>query len=308
MENLPENAKIYYPPEGTDVIGMIQIVHGMAEHQQRYKPLADFLSANGIIVFTSDLRGHGDNIRRPEELGYFGDNGAAHLVEDVHEITMYAKSNFPKLPYFILGHSMGTLITTCYFRKYDNFLDGLFLSGMPGLNPNIGFAKLLIKFLAALKGEFHHSKFFDKLMNGPFAKPFIHEGSSFAWISNNPETVKKYERDPKCGFIFTLNGFFTLMTLMEGAYKSNSWIKKNPDCPILLMSGADDPCMIDRKTFMKSVAMFKNAGYTNVRYILYPGQRHEIFNDKERDKVMKDLLNALKNAIYKYDEDPLLDE
>ncbi len=297
METLPKNAILYTPEEGIEPVAVIQIIHGMAEHQLRYVELAKFLNSNGIVVITSDLRGHGNNVRRPEDLGYFGDNAVMHLVADVHDITQYAKTHYKRLPYFILGHSMGTLVATCYFRQYDNFVDGLFLSGMPAYNSAAGIAKIIIKAISMFKGEFHRSALVNGLCNGPFSKAFPNEGSEFAWLANDPEVWKRYENDEKCGYVFTLNGFDTLMNLLTEAYSDETWILKNKKCPIMLMSGSDDPCRVNDEMFQKSVSLFKSAGYQNVKYLLYGGQRHEIFNDTEKENAMIDLLVEIKEII-----------
>lgn len=294
-----EHAIIYEPEKGTPIIGAVQIVHGMAEHQKRYAELANFLSSNGYVVVTSDLRGHGDNIKQENELGYFGDNAVNHLIGDIHEITLYIRDKYKGVPYMLLGHSMGSLISTVYFKKYDNFVDGLFLSGLPSDNSSKGAAKILIKATEALKGEYYRSPFINNLCNGPFAKPFRKEGSEFAWLATDPEVYRKYEQDPKCGFIFTLNGFYTLMEIMENTYSTGSWIKKNLNVPVRLMSGSDDPCMGNRSKFMKSVALFKKQGYTNVSYVIYEGQRHEIFNDTEKKTAMNDLLREFNQIVAK---------
>lgn len=298
MRKLPKHAILYEPLEKEKIKGSVQIVHGMCEHQLRYKELALFLNENGYAVVTSDLRGHGDNITVDNELGYFGTNALQFLTGDVHEITNYLKERYPDVPCFLLGHSMGSLISTNYFRRYDNYVDGLFLSGIPGNNSAAGFAKKIIKIIKRFKGDYYRSSFLNNLVNGPFSRPFRKEGSKFAWISKDSENVKKYEADPKCGFIFTLNGFDTLMDLIIGTY-SGAWLKKNLNVPIRLMSGADDPCMGSRKNFMKSVKMFKKAGYTDVDSILFEGQRHEIFNDTQKKAAMEYLAKQLDYAADK---------
>lgn len=300
MRKYPEHSTLYEPEDTENIKGVVQIVHGMCEHQKRYAPLAKFLNDNGFVVVTSDLKGHGNNVKGENEYGFFDDNAVPTLVGDIHEITLTIKDHYPDVPYFLLAHSMGTLISTIYFRRYDNFLDGLFLSGMPGNNSSTGLAKFLIRTIQTSKGQYYRSPFINNLVNGSFEKPFKSEGQ-FAWLSNDAESNKKYMNDPKCGFVFTLNGFYTLMELVEGAY-SGSWIKKNMRVPIRLMSGSDDPCMGSKNNFMKSVALFKKAGYTDVDYILFEGQRHEIFNDTEKEKAMDYLLSEINKAIEKKKE------
>ncbi len=295
MSSLPKRATIYKPAEGKEIKGCIQVIHGMAEHQKRYAPLANFLADNGYVVVTSDLRGHGDNVASEKDLGYFGDNAVAGLMSDVKEIFDFLKEEYPDKKMILLGHSMGTLISTTYFKDHDAELDALILSGMPGNNSAKGIAQVLIKCIAAFKGWYHRSAFINNLCNGAFAKPFASEGSPFAWLSVDKDNVAAYEADPKCGYCFTLNGFLVLMQLMCGAY-DNPWKKGNTDVPVRLISGGDDPCRVNDDTFMQSVKMFQNAGYKNTTYKLYKGQRHEIFNDTEHETVFAELLDYLQTV------------
>lgn len=293
MSELPSNATIYKPIDSKEIISCIQIIHGMAEHQQRYAPLCNFLSENGFVVVTSDLRGHGDNVKDDAQLGYFGENAVWGLLDDAKAIFDYLKAEYPEKKQILLGHSMGTLISTMYFKQHEAELDGLILSGMPCDNNAKKIAKTMIKTIARFKGWYHRSGFINNLCNGPFSKPFMSEGSEFAWLSVDKENVRAYEADPKCGYVFTLNGFYTLMELMEGAYE-NPFNKSDLNIPIRLISGGDDPCRGNDDSFMNSVKMFEKAGYTNVSYKLYKNQRHEIFNDTEKETVFKELLDFLK--------------
>lgn len=292
MSKLPANATLFKPADGSEIKGCVQIIHGMAEHQLRYAPLAEFLSSKGYAVITSDLRGHGKNVPSEEKLGHFGDNAVSNLLADAEEIFCYFSEEYPTAKKILLGHSMGTLISTTYFKQHEKDLSGLILSGMPGNNSAKGIAKILIKTIAKFKGWDYRSPFINNLCNGPFSKAFPNEGSPFAWLSVNKDNVKKYENDPLCGYVFTLNGFYTLMELMCNAYNA-PWNISDSNTPIRLISGADDPCRINDKTFYQSVQMFKDAGYKSVSSKLYKGQRHEIFNDTDRETVFADLLDFL---------------
>ncbi len=292
MGKLPEHATLFQPAAGTEIKGCIQILHGMAEHQLRYVPLAEILAKDGYVVVTSDLRGHGQNVPSPDKLGYFGDNAVKGLLSDTEEIFKYLKEEYPDAKQILLAHSMGTLIATAYFKLHENELAGLILSGTPSNNSAKGIAKTMIKTIAKFKGWEYRSPFINNLCNGPFSKAFASEGSEFAWLSVNKDNVKKYEEDPLCGYVFTLNGFYTLMELMCNAYDA-PWGLSDPDTPIRLISGGDDPCRTNDKLFYASVQMFKDAGYKNVTSKLYKGQRHEIFNDTERETVFAELLEHL---------------
>ena len=157
MSELTANS-IIYVPDTKPYAGVIQVIHGMSEHQGRYRELAQFFTKHGYAVLTSDLRGHGNHIARDIELGYFGDNASSRLVSDIHDNTTYIRSHFPNIPYILLGHGIGALLAVVYSKKYDQFLDGLFLAGMPAdrLWPR-RVMSLVLKGIILLRGEYHRS-------------------------------------------------------------------------------------------------------------------------------------------------------
>lgn len=296
MGNLPARAKIYIP-EGQPAIGCIQIIHGMAEHQLRYVPVAEFFRDNGFVVVTSDLRGHGDNVESPDDLGHFAD--VEELVDDVKELFDYLKYEYPDKPLFLIGHSMGTLIATSYFKLYGDEIDGLFLSGMPGSNPAVKAGKTLVRAMGVVRGWHHRSKTITGMLNGPFIKAFPDDPDPFAWLSVDKENIKRYHEDKKCGYMFTVRGYDTLLNLMIMTYGAAPFEGKRKDIPIRLVSGAQDPCRVDDETFMKSVQMFKDAGFTDVSWELIPDQRHEIFNDTKREQTLAGVLDFFMSIISK---------
>jgi alpha-beta hydrolase superfamily lysophospholipase len=98
------------PDENIQLKGIVQIVHGSCEHSKRYIDCAQFLTDNGYVVYSSDLRGHGLSVNSSEELGYFGDkNGWRLIVDDLNEITKLAKKQYSDLKLIMLGHSMGSV-------------------------------------------------------------------------------------------------------------------------------------------------------------------------------------------------------
>lgn len=293
MFNIPDRASIFIPDDEKAIRGCVQIIHGMAEHRGRYKELATFLKDNGFVVVTSDLRGHGDNVKEGEPLGHFSGAGVKGLVKDAKEINDIFMERWPEKKRILIGHSMGTLISVSFFKKHGDDIDMLFLSGMPGDNPAKAFAKPMLKVMSAFKGWRYKSRFVAGLVNGPLAKAFISEGDIFAWLSVDKENVRRYNADPKCGYLFTLDGYYTLMQLMSTVYGRAPFKGRRRDIPVRLVSGADDPCRVNDKTFLKSVNLFKRAGFTDVTRLLIPGQRHEIFNDTKKEQTMHDLLKFL---------------
>jgi len=297
MGILPKRAKLYVPDDTSTIKGCIQIVHGMAEHQMRYVHVAEFFKENGFVVVTSDLRGHGDNVESKDDLGHFG--GVEELIDDVKELFDFLKADFPGKPCILIGHSMGTLVSTSFFKVFGDEIDGLILSGMPGNNPATGAGKALVRAMGIARGWHHRSKTIAGILNGPFAKAFPNEDDPFAWLSVDKENIAKYHEDEKCGYMFTVKGYDTLLSLMQATYGKMPWNGTKKDIPIRLISGAQDPCRVDDKTFMQSVQNFKDAGYTNVTYKLIPDQRHEIFNDTKRWETLKELLDYINDTIIK---------
>lgn len=294
MANLPKRATLFVP-EGQPVLGCIQIIHGMAEHQKRYIPVAEFFQKNGFVVVTSDLRGHGENVETPDDLGHFG--GVSELVADVKELFDHLKEAYPDKPMILLGHSMGTLVATSFFKTHGDEIDALFLSGMPGFNPAAGAGKALVNTISTFKGKHHRSKMIAGILNGPFARAFPDDPDPFAWLSVDKENIARYHADEKCGFMFTCRGYETLLNLMTTTYGKTPFSGTRKDIPIRLVSGAEDPCRVNDETFMKSVQNFKDAGYSNVTYELIEGQRHEIFNDTKREETLNNALEFFKTIL-----------
>lgn len=272
-------------PEG-EIRALVQLAHGMTEHKERYAPFMEYLAERGCLCVMNDHRGHGASVRKPEDLGYFYDNGDEALVEDLHQITLWMKERWPNLPLFLFGHSMGSMAVRAYCECYDRDIDALVVCGSPGNNPASGAGLGIIKLLTLLRGERHRSRLLQGMTVGMFAKRFPDPNHPCAWISANMENVTDYEANPLCQFIFTLNGNRALLRLMRRCYHLSPG-RGNPSLPIHFYSGAEDPCMPDEKGFRDAMERMKRAGYTNVQGCLFPGLRHEILNETNREEVFE---------------------
>ncbi len=290
IDDLPVVTKVYVPEVGVQRHGVMQFIHGMCETKERYKHVIDYFTAQGYVCVISDMRGHGENVEFDVELGYFGDDGANRLVEDVHCVTVYIKNNFPDLPIIMVGHSMGSLIARAYLKKYDEDIDVLILSGSPSVRKLRSVGALLIEALTVFKDERDVDKHIHNLVVGDYHKKYASEGLENSWICSDTAVVEAYNKEPKCGFMFTLNGYHTLCKLQEMVYSKKGWALKNKALEILFVSGADDPCIIDKDTFKASVEHLRALGYRRVASILYKGMRHEVFNEPNREKVFEDML------------------
>ncbi len=273
--------------------GILQLVHGMAEHRERYHDFMDFCAEQGFVVAIHDHRGHGASVKTRDDYGYFGKNGLEALVQDVHQMTLELKRRFPGLPLTLFGHSMGSLIVRCYAQEFDRDIDGLIVCGSPSKRLGAGMGILTAKFLQIFHPDHYRSNFINRLAFGGYNKKFTDTKSPNSWIVSDPAVVEVYDADERDGFVFTLNGFETLFGLIKRAYRKTGWAMQNPQLPIFFIAGADDPCIISPKDFAKAVNFMRERGYSDVRSKLYPGMRHEILNEKGKLEVWQDVAREL---------------
>lgn len=278
--------------------GILQLVHGMAEHRRRYYDFMEFCARQGLIVAIHDHRGHGDSIQDPNDLGFFYKEGAKGMISDAHQVTEYLKSEYPGLKLTLLGHSMGSLVVRCYMKQYDQAVDGLIVCGSPSKQVGARAGRLLVRAMKLFLGGHYRSKLVSNALNDRLAKRFLSEGSVNAWIASDPAVVAAFDADEKSGFIFTLNGYEALMTLSIDTYNPKGWQVQHPDVPIFYIAGEEDPCIISIKDFQKAVNFMRGRGYYNIKSKLYPNLRHEILNEKGKQKVWDDVLGWIEmNSI-----------
>lgn len=279
-------------PQG-EAKAVVQLVHGMCEHKERYAEFMEFLAANGYACVISDLRGHGSSVHKAEDLGYMYKNGWKSMVDDTKAVTDWARKTWPGKPLVLFGHSMGSLVVRSYAKRYDDAIDELFVCGCPSDNPAKGAGKALAGMIGAVRGWRFRPQILQKMSFGAYNKPFEGEGYHSAWVCSNKEILDKYHSDPLCQYVFTANGFYNLLGLMQDCYSAKGWKMAKPDLPIHFISGAEDPCRVDDKALEKARALMEKAGYKSVDLKLYPGMRHEILNETDKQTVWDDILALL---------------
>lgn len=268
-------------------LAIVELVHGMAEHKERYYDFMHFLAEHGYGAYIHDLRGHGESIKEKDDLGYFYELSGQYVVEDVHDLNEYIHSKHPNLPLFLFGHSMGSLIVRNYLQKYDQTIQKLIVCGSPSANPLAKFLIPMLKALAYVKGEHYRPAKLNNLL-------FKNEGTvPNAWLSYNTANVQEYNADPLDGFIFTVNGFINLMHLLTACYDSKRYAVKNKDLAILMIAGADDPIIVSSAKFEAAASFLKALSYQNLRTKLYAAMRHEILNETDHLRVYQDILTFL---------------
>lgn len=283
---------VIWRPRG-EARGVVQIIHGMCEYIERYAPFAEYLNANGYIVCGEDHAGHGKSAADDGGLGYFNDSRSLGMtLADIRTLHLKMQEEAKCLPYFILGHSMGSFFCRNYIARYGQELSGAVIMGT-GYKGKLllGTALALTKLNAAFKGWDHRSKFIDGLAFGSYNKRFKAENNSKAWLSVDTDNTDRYKADKYCTFMFTDNGFYILFSAIKGAC-SNKTIKSVPkNLPVYFVAGEDDPVGDYSKGVKKAYSKFKKAGVHRVDIKLYKGARHEILNDFCKDEVRADLLN-----------------
>lgn len=282
-------ANLYTPDDPKFIV---QIIHGMAEHKERYEELATLLTKMGAVVIVADNRGHGQSISDDIPLGYFAkENGWMVNLQDLHQFSLMIQEKYRRLPFYLIGHSMGSLIAHSYLKRYEDSLAGVIFSGMPAYNKAASAGKTLSATLCKLKGDKTVSKILVSMSD--YNKNIKNPRTPFDWISYNVENVNKYAADPLCGFSFTNRGYYDLLGGMQDAYELKDWRVLKPDLPILFVVGQDDICADVPEGFQNALDNLAKAGYNNIEANVYENMRHEIFNERERKIVYKDLLGWL---------------
>lgn len=298
--NNKDNIKIYvhkWSPD-KDIKGIIQIAHGMAETAIRYDYFARALVKEGFIVYANDHRGHGESAASIGELGYISDeDGFSDMVADMKALTNIAKLEQPDLPLILFSHSMGSFLAQRYIQLYGNEIDGVILSGTSGKQPlTVDAGILLAKAIMKLKGRKASGKLLDQIAFGSYNKKFKPNNTKFDWLSRDLEQVDKYIDDPYCGTLFPASFFHDFFVGMKTIHRPEFLAKVPKDLPIYIFGGQDDPVSNYGVGIMNLAATYKAIGIKDVSSRLYPGGRHEMLNEINRDEVIEDVINWIEDV------------
>lgn len=287
-DQLPLELAIIEP--ASEPVGIVQILHGMAEHKERYYDFMQYLAYQGFIYAIHDHRGHGASVKDPSHLGYLYIEDSSVIVDDAFQITAYLKDKYGPLEISLFSHSMGTLVARNYLKKYDDQIDRVVMCGPPTENKLVDFALILAKIMKPFYGQYKPNRLLNKMALGPYNRGFKEENS---WICSDPKVVAAYNADPLCGFTFTTNGFINLFKLQKSAYDHQGWKSQNSSLPILLIAGEEDPVIQSKQKFTALEQFLEGMGYDNVTSRLYEGKRHELLNEIGREEIYKDVLKFL---------------
>lgn len=279
-------------------IGVLQIVHGMAEYIDRYDNFAKYMTEQGFNVIGHDHLGHGHSVSDEHDYGFFAEeNGDKIIIEDMHSVTQYSREKWEELPNFILGHSMGSFCLRQYLTKYSNDVFGAIIMGT-GWIPSA--AALLGKTIATntckSKGSHTVNPLLIKLTLEPYNKPFAPARTNCDWLSRDEKQVDLYVNDKLCGFDFTAGAYKDFFTILEKIAKNRQLIGMRKSLPILITSGSVDP-VGGKKACEKLNAQYKRCGIDDVTLKLWENDRHEILNELDKSDVYDYIYNWLKSKI-----------
>lgn len=292
---------LYHPKNPNGAI--VQIAHGMIEERSKYEELALALSESGYVVAINDHRGHGESVGGVSggyevAWGEMGERGFERAVEDMHTLTTILKNRFSGYSFFLLGHSMGSLLSRVYLQRYESELKGLILMGTPSPNPLAGLGVLLCEAFNAIGFNTIGLRLMNLLTLVGFNKKFRQQNSnapSYAWLTRELERAKVYKAREDYQFSFTLNSFKGLFGGVKQVFSAYPNVE-NPSLPIMFMSGDDDPCGEFGAGAYKAYKHLTSQGYSNVELRLYSGARHELLLESNKESVIKEIIGFLEEV------------
>ena len=278
---------------------IVQIIHGIAEYIDRYDEFMSFLADNGIIAVGTDHLGHGKSIESEEQTGFFAyDNGWDYVVRDEEVLRLAMHENYPELPIIVFGHSMGSFMARTLLIRYPDAFNAAIISGTGNQGAALVNGGLFMgNLVTGLKGAHHYSKFLNNLAFGSYNKIYDNPKTEYDWLSRDEANVQKYIDDPLCGFIPSCSLFRDMMTGVKFITNKKNLTAMNKDMPVYFMSGDMDPVGECGKGVQKAYNNFLEAGMKDVSIKLYPGGRHEMLNEVNKDEVYTDILAWLDSKI-----------
>lgn len=281
-------------PDG-DVLAVLQIAHGVAEYILRYEDFARYLTEQGFAVVGNDHIGHGQSVAPGAKPLYFGPEGSWNwVVDDLHRLREDMGKKYVGRPYFMLGHSMGSFLLRTYLIQYPGTVDAAVIMGTGQQSAKMtGSGSALAKVLALRGAEEKPSHLVNQLIFGPYNKQFAPNRTQFDWLSANAENVDRYIADPLCGGKPSLGLFREMMWGLAFIREPENLQKMDVNTPVLFISGDKDPVGGNGRGVTRAYESFRKAGVLDVTLLLYPGMRHEILHEDDRECVYQDVYEWL---------------
>lgn len=279
-------------PEG-EPKAILQISHGVTEHMLRYGELAEYFTSRGFIIVGNDHLGHGTSIADGAKPMYFGPKDSWHWVqEDMYTCLKLTKRKYPNLPYLLLGLSLGSFIARAFLITHPGEVDGVVLAGT-GQSPSWQLS--MVRFLAEKEGrkagEENTTPLIQQLSFGTYNAKFSPNRTAYDWLCASEQGLDTYIEDPLRGEKMSAGLFREMLSSMIFSGDLKNQKKMEKDIPVLLISGADDPVGDLGKGVERTRASLSKAGVRDITKKLYPGLRHDIFREDNRQEVFHDIFD-----------------
>ncbi|MCR4734891.1 MAG: lysophospholipase [Treponema sp.] len=285
------------PDDPSEIKGLVQLHHGLAEHALRYDRFGSILAENGYVLNAYDMRGHGQTAENSIKngTGIFGKladkKGFDTVVEDLNEVIEALKKDFPNKKVILFGHSFGSFVSQSYIENYSDRIDSCVLSGTAGPRKfMIGAGSFFVNLCSLFMNKNKPAPFFDKIAFGSYNDRVENPKTKNDWLSANMSNVLMYEQDKWCGFTLTASFFKDMMYGLKKIHKSKNIKKIRKELPVLFIYGEEDPVGDYGKSINKLFKIYQSNGMTNVQLKSYPGDRHELLNEDDKEKVENDVL------------------
>ena len=289
-------AYVYTMPD-VPVHAVLQLSHGMCEYIRRYEPMARFYAAHGIALAGNDHLGHGESAA-PGEYGHYGEPGGRYyLLQDLHRMNEHLHQEFPGLPVFLYGHSMGSFYARWYAERWPETIAGLIISGTAGPQLLYRVGQGIATVLAAVRGPRTVSPFMVRANMGGYCKRIPGAKSPNAWLTRDEAVVRAYDADPLCAFPFTLGSYREMLAAIHHVNRARWARSVDKNLPVLLISGAEDPVGGYGEGVRKVWAMLGDAGIKDLTCEIFEGARHELHNEWNREEVFDYVLHWLEERL-----------
>jgi alpha-beta hydrolase superfamily lysophospholipase len=296
MATVPVSELTYKSADGTQIVAYrwdpenppraaVQITHGMGEHARRYDHVAQALNEAGFVVYAQDHRGHGASAD-PASYGDLGPGSWAALVDDIGQLAGIIHDDHADLPLILLAHSMGSFAAQQYLLDHSADVDGVVLTGtavIDLLEPGLDLSQPL-----------------DLAM---FNAAFAPARTDFDWLSRDEAIVDAYIADPACGFGIDAEATRGMFAGARRLADPAQVAAMRSDLPVYIAAGENDPVNGGLALLTPLTDRYQAAGLNDVTVRVYPGARHEILNETNRDEVIAELNAWLDRVVASSDQD-----
>lgn len=284
----------WHSADDTRPAAVIQVLHGLGEHAERYGRFAGACNENHLAVVAHNHRGHGEK----EGYGHFADeDGWGKVIADVLQVRQDIAARYPKLPVFLLGHSMGSFIAQSFVMRHGGNNAALILSGSNLASPmEIRVSQIATWLAATFAGKRKNSTLLNRMGLGKLNNRFEPARTRFDWISRDEDEVDRYVADPFCGGEFSNQLWCDLTGGLLEISSTEAIQSIRADLPVLILGGECDP--VGGSVGLTRLAKaYRNTGHNNVTLQIYPGGRHEMLNETNRLEVTADIIRWARAAL-----------